>query len=79
MNLNEEFKKYLKYIGLDEKTMHPEQMKYTRKMFYYSIGYFLETITDATGEMSEEESLKMFDSIRNQVLDFLHKVLNEYN
>lgn len=79
MKLEEEFKNYLTYIGLDEKTMHPEQMKYTRKMFYYSVGYFLETIADKVPEMSEEQSIQMLDSIRNQVLDFMHKVLNEYN
>lgn len=70
-DLETQWKLYLKRVGLVESQMHPTQLEQTKRAFYGACGQLLILLRDDVGEIEqEEEAVKVFDHLLNQVGNF---------
>jgi len=72
-NLEYQYQLYLKRVALSEETMHPEQKIQTRQAFYGAVGQILILLRDDAGQLPEDEAMKIFESLMNQVSKYFLK------
>lgn len=68
--LEDLWKKYQELMKLPEERMHPTQRVETKRAFMGACGQMLILMRDEIGALSEEEAVKIFEDLLNQVMIF---------
>lgn len=72
-NIEFQYQEYLKRVNLSEEHMHQQQKKQLRETFFGAVGSVLILLRNETQKLSEEDSIKAFQSMLDQVGEFFLK------
>lgn len=78
-DLEVQYQLYLKRVAFNENNMHPEQKKQLRQTFFGACGQIAILFRDGVGSLEEDEAIKAYQSILNQVGDFFMKLKGGLN
>lgn len=70
LNLEQQYLFYLNKVNLKIDQMHPQQKIQIKQAFYGACGQMLILLRDTVGGLSEEEAMKAFDNLLNQVANY---------
>lgn len=70
LNLEQQYLFYLNKVNLKLDQMHPQQKIQVKQAFYGACGQMLILLRDTVGELNEEEAMKAFENLLNQVADY---------
>lgn len=73
IDLEKKFEEYLKLVGLDLEKMGKTQLVETRRAFYGGLGACFNVMAYEMVGMSENDSIKALDGIKNGINNFWMK------
>lgn len=79
INLGVRYQVLLTKLGLDEKTMHPQQKVQLKQMFYATVGEILIIQRDELAVLDEDTACDELDGMVKQVSDFYLKETGQAN
>lgn len=77
--LEEQYKFYLKKVGLSEDMMHPTQNIETKRTFYAAWGQLLMLLQNDIVELPEEKSVEILDDMIDEIGQFFLNEVEKQN
>lgn len=68
--LEQEWKKYLALVGLNEANMPADQIRETKRAFMAGCGMMFVLINDGANQEDEKEAVEILETVKKEVSDF---------